>query len=349
MTKGQSSQRYPKSHIWIKDIQENDKVQGLYLVKNKRLGLTKNGDHFLSLILTDRTGDVETRVWDNAEQLSPQFSEGDIIKVEGYASSYRNRIQLTLSTLNVAKDEIDPSLFMETASGDSSEMMTALRSLLKGIKDPHLIALNEKFLSDRKFITEFKKAPAAKNFHHGYVGGLLEHTLSLCQLAEMVADHYAELDRDLLITGAFLHDIGKVKEFKYDKHIDYTDEGRLLGHLVMGVSMLEEKLSDLKDFPRNIRLKLNHMILSHHGEYDFGSPKRPKFLEAFALHMIDDLDAKIKGLGRFMEKDQQEGSWTDYNRIFERYFLKGRINDDPKEETEPASQKDDGQKVLFSP
>lgn len=349
MTKGISSQGDIDSHIWIKDIQENDQIQGLYMVKNKRLGLTKKGDHFLSLTLADRSGDVETRVWDNAERLSSQFSEGDIIKVEGYASSYRNRIQLTLSTLNVSKDEIDPSLFLETASSDSSKMMRALKRILNGIKDPHLIALNEKFLSDRKFTSQFKKAPAAKNFHHGYVGGLLEHTLSVCQMAQKVADHYPELDRDLLITGALLHDIGKVKEFKYDKHIDYTDEGRLLGHLVMGVSMLEEKLSDLKDFPQNIKLKLNHMILSHHGEYDFGSPKRPKFLEAFALHLIDDLDAKIKGLGRFMEKDQQEGSWTDYNRIFERYFLKGSINDDPKEETEQTLQKDDGQKVLFSP
>ena len=174
----------------------------------------------------------------------------------------------------------------------------------------------------------------------------MEHTLSVCQMTQLVGKHYPELDRDLLIMGAFLHDIGKVRELKFDLRIDYSDEGRLLGHLILGVAMIDEKLTLIKDFPHELALLVKHLILSHHGQYEFGSPKRPKFLEAFALHLIDDLDAKMNGLGRFIEKDPQEGTWTDFNTLFERYLLKGRIPT-PEEEIRPTPPKDDKQGVLF--
>jgi len=161
----------------------------------------------------------------------------------------------------------------------------------------------------------------------------------------MVLSHYPELDADLLLAGAFLHDIGKVRELRWDRLIDYTDEGRLIGHLTLGVTMIDERLASVEDFPEEISVRLKHLILSHHGEYEFGSPKRPKFLEAFALHLIDDLDAKINGLGRFMEKDRKEGNWTDFNRLFERYFLKGKVQ--LEERTEVGCE--DRQKGLFSP
>ena len=334
------------SHIWVKDIQENTRVTGLYVAKSKRVAMTKKGDPFLSVTLSDRTGDVECRVWDNAEALSSLFNEGDILDIQGNAGSYQNQIQLTLTDLKVSKDGADPSLFLEAAPLDIQEMMQSLRAILKRITDPHLKTLVDMFLSDRSFVEAFKRSPAAKNFHHGYIGGLLEHTLSVCRLAEVMAEHYPQLDKDLLITGAFFHDIGKIKEFKALTRIDYTDEGRLLGHLVLGVSMLEEKVGHIKNFPNDTVLRLKHLILSHHGQYDFGSPKRPKFLEAFAIQMIDDLDAKINGLGRFMEKDKREGIWTDYNRLFERYMLKGRIS--PVEEELPsASNVDARQELLF--
>jgi 3'-5' exoribonuclease len=179
----------------------------------------------------------------------------------------------------------------------------------------------------------------------------LEHTLSVCRLAAAVSDHYPHLDRDLLLCGGFLHDIGKVKELTYNTHIDYSDEGRLVGHLVLGSAMLDEKLSGIKGFPESVALRLRHLVLSHHGEFDFGSPKRPKFPEAFALHLVDDLDAKMNGLSRFMARDSREGSWTEFNRLFERYLLKGPIRDsdraalhpDPAEEVE-----DNRQGSLFS-
>ncbi|MFH1491033.1 MAG: HD domain-containing protein [Pseudomonadota bacterium] len=335
-----------RSHLWVKDIKAEDQVEGLYMVSVKRAGLTKRGDSFLSLTLTDRTGRVEARVWDRVEALSPLFKEGDVVEIKGAASSYRNQVQIVLSDLKIAGDVADPSIFLETTPGDVDEMVRALRALLREIGNRHVRALTERFFSDRAFMSLYKKAPAAKNFHHSYLGGLLEHTLSVCRMAKIVSEHYVALDKDLMLAGAFLHDIGKVKEFKFDRHIDYTDEGRLLGHLILGVGMLDERLAGLKDFPQDLALRLKHLILSHHGEYEFGSPKRPKFLEAFALHLIDDLDAKMIGLGRFLEQDQQEGSWTDFNRLFERYFLKGQILG--KEDAGVPSTGEQKQRGLFS-
>jgi len=336
-----------RPHLWIKDLKEEDPIRGLYLVRVKKTGITKKGSPFLSLTLGDRTGEVEAKVWEKVEVLSPLFSEGDIIYVKGYASSYRNQIQVTLSDLKVPKDKtVNPDLFLESSRRDTTEMMEALRKILKGIENPFIRTLIETFLSDRRFVQRFKRAPAAKNFHHAYLGGLLEHTLSVCQMSERITEHYPELDRDLMLAGAFLHDLGKIKELHFDRKIDYTDEGRLLGHIVLGVSLMDEKLAGLKDIPQELDLRLKHLILSHHGEFEFGSPKRPKFLEAYALHLIDDLDAKMNGLSRFMERDKKEGDWTEFNNLFDRYFLKGKIPDVEKK-GEQSLPEDDRQKVLF--
>ena len=337
-----------KPHLWIKDLKEAESVQGLYMVKVKRVGTTKKGTPFLSLTLGDRTGEVEAKVWERADTLSPLFREGDVIHVQGRASSYRNQIQVTLSNLKVSEDRRgDPDLFIESSARDVKDMMRALRKILKGIENHFIKSLIDKFLSDRVFITSFKRAPAAKNFHHSYLGGLLEHTLSVCQMGRYVVEHYPELDKDMLMAGAFLHDIGKIKELQFDRQIDYTDEGRLLGHVVLGVTLVDEKLDGLKDFPEELALRLKHLILSHHGQLEFGSPKRPKFLEAYALHLIDDLDAKMNGLGRYMERDRKEGDWTDFNRLFDRYFLKGKIPE-AEQKGETDLPEDDRQKVLFS-
>ncbi len=334
-----------KNHLWVKDIKEDDSVRDFYLVKAKRTGQTKNGAAYLSLTLSDRTGDIETRVWDRADELGALFKEGDIIEVMGKAGSYRNQVQLTLSGL-APSEEDDPSLFLETSPNDISEMMKELKGIVRSIKNAHLRDLINSFLSDHNFVEKFKETPAAKNFHHGYLGGLLEHTLSTCRLAKHVQKQYPELDGDLLITGAFLHDIGKIREFTYGRIIDYSDEGRLLGHLVLGVTMLEEKLSGLKKFPAETALNLKHMILSHHGEYEFGSPKRPKFQEAFVLHLLDDLDAKMNGIARIISKDKNEGAWTDFNRMFDRYLLKERLQ--PAEDDRVVNiDRDDRQKALF--
>jgi 3'-5' exoribonuclease len=335
-------------HTWISDIREDVQVRGQYLVKGKRTGSTKKGDPFLSLTLSDRTGELEAKVWERAEDLSRLFNEGDILEIEGYASSYRGQLQLTLSDLRAVEGIEEPDLFLEVTSQDVTKMTSQLREILRGIEHPQIRELAEGFLADRHFMALFKKAPAAKSFHHGYIGGLLEHTLSVCQMALMVAGHYPDLDKDLLVAGAFLHDVGKVKELAFGGLIEYTDEGRLLGHLTLGVSMVDEKLAAMAGFPEEIGLRLKHLILSHHGEYAFGSPKRPKFLEAFALHLIDDLDAKMNGLKRFMDRDRQEGNWTDFNRLFERYFLKGGIRSTADEGPDSIPAGGEMQHGLFS-
>ena len=334
-------------HVWIKDIREEDDIKGCYLVKQKRLGTTKVGKSYLNLVLADRTGELEAKVWEQADQFSSLFQDGDIIEIQGRAVSYRDRIQITISGLNGIHGEMDPALFLESTPENLPEMMTSLRRILREVKNVHLKSLNDRFLADRDFVSSFKKAPAAKNFHHNYLGGLLEHTLSICKMASLIADHYPQLDKDLLLTASFLHDIGKIREFGYELKIDYTHEGRLLGHLVMGAAMVDEKLVGLKHFPRELALRLKHMILSHHGEYEFGSPKRPKFLEAVALHQLDDLDAKIMGLGRFMKQDRREGAWTDFNRLFGRYFLKGNISL-VEEGAVDRETPDERQRTLFS-
>lgn len=335
------------SHLWVEDIKADTPVNGLYVAKTKRMGVTRNGDPFLSVTLADRSGEIEARIWEKAQAFSSLFNEGDIVAVEGQAGSYRDQTQVTVKDLKAAGDGWDPALFMESTTKDVATMMGALRATLKKVRNSHLRALLESFLSDRRFLSRLKEAPAAKSFHHSYLGGLLEHTLSVCQMADSVADHYQELDRDLLLTGAFLHDIGKIRELKFDHRIEYTDEGRLLGHVSLGVSMVDEKLGGLEKFPEELNLRLKHMILSHHGQYEFGSPKRPKFLEAFALHLVDDLDAKINGLTRFMKKDRQEGAWTEFNRLFERFLLKGGI---PGSEAETVlkTPDNDRQKTLFT-
>jgi 3'-5' exoribonuclease len=342
-----SDRQVPDPRIWVGDLKENDHVRGFYLVKVKRLGTTRKGDPFLSLVLADRTGEVEARVWEDAEAASRRFGEGDVVTVEGRAGSYRNVVQLVLSRVDKAGPVEDPSLFLEASPLEPREMMGELRRLLGTLENPQLKRLVERFLSDRAFSERFQKAPAAKNFHHGYLGGLLEHTLSVCRLAAAVAEHYPELDRDLLLCGAFLHDVGKVLEYTYTTRIDYTDEGRLLGHLTLGTTMLDEKLAGLRRFPPELAVRLKHLILSHHGELAFGSPKRPKFLEAFALHLVDDLDAKMNGLRRFMDRDRKEGAWTEFNRLFERYFLKGALEACEAEAEAPSPEEKARQSTLF--
>ncbi|MFO7984281.1 MAG: HD domain-containing protein [Desulfatiglandaceae bacterium] len=328
-------------------MKADDRVNDCYLVTQKRLAKTKNGKPFISLTLADRTGAVEAKIWDRADVLSSRFLEGDVIEVEGIAGSYRNQLQLTVSRLKVMEEEVDKGLFMERAPDDPAEMMRELRELLKGVSNIHLRRLIEHFLGDREFTARFQEAPAAKNFHHAYMGGLLEHTLMVCRLTLQVAEHYPYLNRDLLLTAAFVHDIGKVRELAFMPQIEYTDEGRLVGHVVLGAAMVDERLHGIKDFPEDLAVKLKHLILSHHGQYDFGSPKVPKFLEAFALHLIDDLDAKLNGLARFMDQDRKEGAWTEFNRLFGRYFLKGELQAGDEGAGEQP-EKENAQGTLFS-
>jgi len=336
-------------HIWVKDIKENDLIEGAFLVKSKATGQTRQGSPFLTLTLADKTGRVEAKVWDNVEGISSLFKEGDVVEIIGQVSTYRNQMQIQIQELKRSEATLDPAVFLETTSRDTSQMLSELKGLAARIENRHLRDLVESFLADHGFISRFKKAPAAKVFHHSYLGGLLEHTLSVSKMAVMAAEHYLDLDGDLLLAGAILHDIGKTEELSFERTIDYSDQGRLLGHIVLGVMMLEKKLNPIKDFPLELAMRLKHLILSHHGEFDFGSPKRPKFLEAFALHLIDDLDAKINGLSRLLKEDRQEGSWTAFSTLFQRYLFKGDSSAGTIRKQEDREETgDQGQRYLFN-
>jgi len=334
-------------HLWIKDIKENAKIEGNYLVKSKSIGQTRQGNSFLTLTLGDKTGTIEAKVWDRVEEISIHCKEGNIVTIAGQANTYKNQIQIQIHELTQDKSPVDPAIFQEYSPKDIPHMLSDLKTLANQIQNRHLKTLIDSFMADHHFVTQFKKAPAAKHFHHSYLGGLLEHTLSVSQMAVIVSEHYPELDCDLLLSGAILHDIGKIEEFTFEPTIDYSNKGRLLGHIVLGVLMVEEKLKSLKDFPSELALRLKHLILSHHGEFDFGSPKRPKFLEAFALHLIDDMDAKIHGLSKLLKDDRQEGSWTVFNNLLQRYFYKGDSSAQTNNKSEDIESKPHGQGHLF--
>ena len=334
-------------HLWIKDIKENSTIEGSYLVKSKTISKTRQGNSFLTLTLGDKTGTIEARVWDRVEDISNDFKEGNIVTINGQANTYRNQIQIQIRELKQNKSAIDPMIFQESSSKDIPRMLSDLKKLAGQIQNRHLRTLIDSFMADHQFVTRFKKAPAAKHFHHSYLGGLLEHTLSVSQMAVLVSEHYPELDLDLLLSGAILHDIGKIEELTFEPNIEYSNGGRLLGHIVLGVMMIEEKLKSQKTFPSELALRLKHLILSHHGEFDFGSPKRPKFSEAFALHLIDDMDAKLNGLSMLLKNDRQEGSWTAFNKLFQRYFFKGDSAALTNNKGEDVESKSQGQGKLF--
>ena len=312
--------------IYLKDIKQGDKIASTFLAAEKNMAFSLKGSPYLNVRLKDKTGELDGKVWDNAIEFDRQFKKGDIIYIEGKAASYKNSIQISIVNIKkYAGEDVEPTDYLPAAKGDVAAMFNEMLAYVEKIKTKPLQALLQAFFHDQKIAELFQRAPAAKGFHHIYLGGLLEHTLSVVRLLDKVADHYQNLDRDLLLAGGILHDIGKIYEFNYDSLIEYSDEGRLIGHIVMGVEMINKKIEAIPDFPAPIALKMRHIILSHHGEFDFGSPKRPKTMEALVVHFIDDLDAKLNAFQAFItDSNNADSDWTTYNRFFERFLYKGR-------------------------
>jgi 3'-5' exoribonuclease len=307
---------------YINEIKENDNVDSYFLVKEKSSGTTKTANAYLKLKLIDRSGEIEGRIWTSVENLAGAFEKDDFVHVTGKAVSFQEHLQLNINRIErVGEEQILFSDFFPTAERDIDEMFQSLSGVIDLIKNPHLNKLLRLFWEDESFIKLFKQAPASKWLHHNYLGGLLEHTLSLVQLVLTNAAHYNGLNLDLLLTASILHDLGKVEELSYHRSFDYSDEGRLLGHIILGIQRVEDKIRQLPDFPKDLSTILKHLLLSHHGQYIWGSPKRPMTLEAVMLHYLDDMDAKMNGIQRFIEKQVQDGSrWTAYHRTFEQYF-----------------------------
>jgi 3'-5' exoribonuclease len=308
--------------IYINELKENDQVDSLFLVKEKSSGITKTGNTYLKLKLVDRTGEIEGRIWTSVENFTESFKKDDFTHVLGKAVSFQEHLQLNITHIERVKEEdILFSDFFLMAGKDIDEMFQSLLEISQQIRNLHLNQLLQLFWEDESFIKLFKLAPASKWVHHNYLGGLLEHTLSLAQLVLKNISQYNGLNQDLLLTAAILHDLGKVDELTYHRSFDYSDEGRLLGHIILGIERVEEKIRQLPDFPKDISILLKHFLLSHHGQYIWGSPKRPMTLEAVMLHYLDDMDAKINGIQQFIKAQVPEGSkWSAYHRTFEQYF-----------------------------
>ena len=307
---------------YINEIKENDNVDSCFLVKEKSSGITKTGNAYLKLKLVDRSGEMEGRIWTSVENLAGAFEKDDFVHVMGKAVSFQEHLQLNINRIErVGEEEIPLSDFFPTAEKDIGEMFQSLSKVIQQIKNPHLSKLLHLFWEDESFVQLFKLAPASKWLHHNYLGGLLEHTLSLVQLVLINATHYNGLNLDLLLTASILHDLGKVDELSYHRSFDYSDEGRLLGHIILGIGRVEDKIRQLPDFPKDLSTLLKHLLLSHHGQDIWGSPKRPMTLEAVMLHYLDDMDAKINGIQQFIKKQVPEGSrWSAYHRMFGQYF-----------------------------
>lgn len=311
---------------FVNQILKNAPVEGIFLVKEKHMGVTKNGAPYLSLKLMDRTGDVHARLWDDAEKHDRLFGQNDFIRIHSRSSIYQGGMQLTITRCTkCSEEEVNLEDFLPACSLPRDDMFAELLFITRDIRDRYLKELLNLFFEDEAFIRDFQFAPAAKALHHVYLGGLLEHSLSVTRLARTVADNYDFLNRDLLLVGAVLHDIGKISELSYRRVFDYTDTGRLLGHITIGVAMLEEKINQIEGFPEDLKMILKHMILSHHGEYEYGSPKRPKTLEALILYYLDDLDAKVNSFQHALSREEDNVSrWSKFDKVFARYLFRER-------------------------
>lgn len=324
--------QYEKSQ-YARDLQDKDEVRSPFLIKFSAVAVGKNGKPYMNLVFMDKSGEVEGKLWDGVQAHVGQAVRDAFVWIEGRCQLFQGRRQVVVSKMQILReDEVAPREYIPEGTLDADLLYSKLLEYVASMKDADYKALAESILRDDPEIpAKFKKAPAAKSVHHAYKTGLLEHVVSITGLLDSIASHYGKyVDRDLLFLGGFFHDIGKLWELSYERVTDYTDEGKLIGHLVMGVELVERKVRELESqpgrlsgkFPEEKKLLVKHVILSHHGKLEYGSPKRPKCLEALIVHYIDDLDSKVNAIRSFVEQDQTPGRWTAFNRMYERFFFK---------------------------
>lgn len=310
---------------FINDFKPGDFIDDIFVLAERTVAQKKDGNNYLNVTLTDKTGSIKGVVWDNVDRIIAGLSSGDVVSIQATVNEYKGASQLVIKNMAPCPAEaVDPSELLPATRLDIENMFERLLKIVAALQDGHLKALLNAFWNDEEFVRQFKTAPAAKKMHHAYIGGLLEHTLSMATLAEKIAGHYSGIDRDLLITGAILHDIGKTRELEYTFKIDYSDQGRLLSHIVIGLEMIADKLVNINDFPEEHELLLKHMIVSHHGTQEFGSPEPPKTIEAVLLNYIDEMDSKVKGIRDFMASEDANETWTSFHRLLGRHFYLGK-------------------------
>ena len=295
--------------------QENKVITSSFVVITKQVKPKKTGEPYLALTLGDRSGQIEAKMWDNVEDFLDAFEQDDFLKVKGLINKYKNRFQLTIHKLRRMQEaEVDFADYLPKTTKDIGELWRTLAQFVGTIQNPYLKQLLELFMSDPEIAERYRSAPAAKSLHHAYIGGLLDHVVSLFRSCELMCRNYPQVNRDLLYAGAFLHDVGKIYELTYNRSFSYTTRGQLLGHMIIELEMLKAKVDQVPGFPAQLKTLLEHLIISHHGEYEFGSPKLPMFPEALLLHYLDDLDSKMEAMrAQFARDADLEGVWTSYN------------------------------------
>lgn len=325
------------SRRFVSQLAHQEAVEQVFLASEKQLRPNRNGNLYLQVDLSDRSGTINARMWNASENDYRAFENGDYVRVEGTTQLFQGTIQLIATNIRKAQsNEVSSDDFMTLGSKQIDQLVVRLTAHLRKIRDPQLRNLAECFLMDDDFMRKFSRAPAGVKNHHAYIGGLIEHVVSLMDLCSRIEGLYPTLDPDLLMMGAFVHDMGKVDELTYERDLAYSDEGQLIGHLVMAVGMLDKKLKEAERLSNEpisdeVVLRLKHMIVSHHGQYEYGSPKLPMTIEAVALHQLDNLDAKIHSFEQIMRDDPNvESGWTTYNQPLGRKLFKG-VRESPGE------------------
>jgi 3'-5' exoribonuclease len=320
----------PALRRYVNQLGERENIDQVFLVADKQLRANRNGNLYLQLRLSDKTGSLTGMLWNANDNLFNSVATGNYLRVAGTTQIYNGQLQMIVTRIEPTDPrQIDEQDFVSVSNEEIDRLAKRLTELLRGISNVHLRNLAECFLVDEEFMGKFTTAPAGIKNHHAYRGGLLAHVVSLMEVCRVVAPLYPELDGDLLLIGAFLHDAGKIDELVYDREFGYSDAGQLIGHVVMVMSTIEDKVAESERlsgerFPLELLLRLKHLVVSHHGEYEFGSPKLPMTLEAIALHLLDNLDAKLYSVAQIMKEDVGgDSAWTSYNQSLGRKFFKG--------------------------
>ena len=308
---------------FVADLNSEQTITTFFLVHEKEIRSTREGKPYLRLELGDRSGTIEARMWDQFDVAAKDIGRDDFVKVNARVEIYRNKPQLSLQQLRLAKpEEVDLADFLAHTKEDVGKLYSQLLEYAGSIANPWLKKLTTSIISDPAIAAKYKRAPAAKVMHHAYLGGLLEHVIGLCGLAKQIAAHYPELDVDLLLTAAILHDVGKLDELCYERAIGYTVEGQLLGHIMMEFETVSKAMDAIEGFPANLKTVVQHLLISHHGQYEFGSPKLPMIREAMAFHYMDDLDSKLAAVRAALAVDSGDPDWSAYSGALGRKFLR---------------------------
>jgi 3'-5' exoribonuclease len=338
--------------IWVKDVKEGERIKSAFLVARKAIPTAKSGKTYLAVTLQDKTGELEARAFEKVEEIAPRFEEKDHVEIEGQIGLFQGKPQLRIESvqkLDAATAGLDPAEFIfvpppepkkpeKTGFSDAEETLwRELQGLVEAVVDPNVKSLIKAFLGDEDVVHRLRRAPAAKSVHHAYHGGLLEHTVSCLKLAHRLADHYPQVDRDLMVAGAFFHDLGKIRELAFERQVEYSDEGRLVGHLVMTAQWIHDKARRV-GIPRELEQHVTHIVLSHHGRLEYGSPRVPQTLEALLIHYLDDLDSRVNSWLNLMGGQGGNRRWTDASNLYQQHIWRGTLPTVQAEKKGPAPE-----------